>query len=189
MRLLGWKAVGHADRTAPVGPFDNNAFLLSDGDDLVLVDAAQDPRAARVDRRTTVVRRRHHASPPRSHRRTARGRPRDRRPFADEPSDAEAIAAPPGLSGLWDGDVVRVGDTGWRSSGYRPHPGGIALATDRATVITSSRTASSRRGRQTHTRAVRVAVGRHRQLFKRTDDDTIVLPGHGLPTTALSVRT
>ena len=28
-----------------VGPFDNNAFLLSDGDDLVLVDAAQDAPA------------------------------------------------------------------------------------------------------------------------------------------------
>ena len=29
-----------------VGPFDNNAFLLSDGDDLVLVDAAQDAPAS-----------------------------------------------------------------------------------------------------------------------------------------------
>lgn len=175
-----------------VGPFDNNTFLLSDGDDLVLVDAAQDAPAllAWIDGRplsaivTTHRHPDHIAALPEVARATGA------RLLTSRP-DAEAIAAATGLEleGLWDGDVVRVGDTELEVIGLVGHtPGGIALAhrpsNGPASLIVGDCLFPGGVGK-THTpeQFASLLGDVTTKLFDRFDDDTIVLPGHGLPTT------
>nr|NLI51035.1 MBL fold metallo-hydrolase [Propionibacterium sp.] len=175
-----------------VGPYDNNAYLLADGDDLVLVDAAQDA-AALLDwiggrRVSTIVTTHRHpdhiAALPEVARATGArlvtGRP-----------DAAAIAAATGLDleGLWDGDTVRVGAASLAVIGLVGHtPGGIALAhtpdDGPATVITGDSLFPGGVGKTRTPEEFASLLGDvTAKLFDRFGDDTVVLPGHGRPTT------
>jgi len=175
-----------------VGPHDNNAYLLADGDDLVLVDAAQDAAALLAwiggRRLSTIVTTHRHpdhiAALPEVARATGAAL------VTGEP-DADAIAAATGLdlTGLWDGDTVRVGATTLAVLGLVGHtPGGIALAHVPAhgpvTVITGDSLFPGGVGK-THTPeqfdSLLGAVTA--KLFDRFADDTVILPGHGRPTT------
>lgn len=175
-----------------VGPFGNNAYLLSDGDDLVLVDAAQDARALLdwIGGRplsaivTTHQHPDHIAALPEVARATGAR-------LLTSKMDADAIASATGLTfeTLWDGDVVRVGLAELEVIGLVGHtPGGIALAyrpsDGPASIITGDSLFPGGVGK-THTpEQFESLIGDvTRKLFDRFDDETVIYPGHGADTT------
>lgn len=175
-----------------VGPYDNNAYLLADGDDLVLVDAAQDAPALLAwiagRRVSTIVTT--HGHPDHIAALPEVARVTGARLVTSTP-DADAIAAATGLAleGLWDGDTLRVGQAEWQVIGLVGHtPGGIALAHSPAdgpaTIITGDCLFPGGVGK-THTpQQFDSLLGDvTAKIFDRFGDDTVVLPGHGLPTT------
>lgn len=180
-----------------VGSFDNNAYLLAEGDDLVLVDAAQDAPAllAWIDDRplkaivTTHRHPDHIAALPEVARATGA------RLLTSE-KDRAAIESATGLAleGLWDGDTVQVGDTELDVIGMVGHTeGGIGLchcpADGHATVITGDCLFPGGVGKTTSPEAF-ASLYRDvtTKIFDRFDDDTAILPGHGKPTTVGAER-
>lgn len=175
-----------------VGPYDNNAYLLEDDGDLVLVDAAQDAPAllAWIAGRpvSTIVTT--HRHPDHIAALPAVARATGARLVTSTP-DAAAIASATALdlAGLWDGDTVTVGRASLEVIGLVGHtPGGIALAhrpdDGPATVITGDCLFPGGVGK-THTpeQFASLLGDVTAKLFDRFGDDTVVLPGHGLPTT------
>ena len=175
-----------------VGPFDNNAYLLADGDDLVLVDAAQDAGVL-IDwiagrRVSTIVTT--HRHPDHIAALPAVAAATGARLVTSVP-DAAAISSATGLTqeGLWDGDVVRVGDAALEVIGLVGHtPGGIALVhvpdAGPATIITGDCLFPGGVGKTYSPDEFATLLGDVSQkLFDRFGDDTVILPGHGLPTT------
>lgn len=175
-----------------VGPYDNNAYLLADGDDLVLVDAAQEPDVLldwiggrRVSAIVTT-----HGHPDHIAALPAVAAATGARLLTSE-RDADAIAAATGLEfeRLWDGDTVRVGATELEVIGLVGHTaGGIALAhtpADRAaSIIVGDCLFPGGVGKTTTPEAFASLLGDvETKLFGRFGDDTAILPGHGLPTT------
>jgi glyoxylase-like metal-dependent hydrolase (beta-lactamase superfamily II) len=175
-----------------VGPFDNNVYLLADGDDLVLVDAAQEPDVlidwiARRRVSTIVTTHRHSdhvaALPAVAAATGAR--------LVTSVPDAAAISSATGLAqeGLWDGDVVRVGDAALEVIGLVGHtPGGIALAyvpdAGPAMIVTGDCLFPGGVGKTHSPEQFASLLGDvTTKLFDRFGDDTVILPGHGLPTT------
>ena len=176
-----------------VGPMDNNAYLLVEGDSAVLVDAASDAAAllralGSTPLQAVVTTHRHHdhlgalAEVVRATGTTScAGRP-----------DADAIAAATGVGteGLWDGDVVRVGATTLEVIGLVGHtPGGIALAhtpvDGTPTVLFTGDSLFPGGVGKTHSPAEFASLlgDVTAKLFGRFDDEAIVNPGHGRPTT------
>ena len=175
-----------------VGPFDNNAYLLADGDDLVLVDAAQEAGVL-IDwiagrRVSTIVTT--HRHPDHIAALPAVAAATGARLVTSVP-DAAAISSATGLAleGFWDGDVVRVGDAALEVIGLVGHtPGGIALAhvpdAGPATIITGDCLFPGGVGKTHSPEQFASLLGDvTTKLFDRFGDDTVVLPGHGLPTT------
>lgn len=175
-----------------VGPFDNNAYLLVDGDDIVLVDAAQEPDVllALIGDRplsTIVTTHRHpdHIAALPAVARATRARLVTGRP------DAAAIEAATGLTleGLWDGDTVRVGATNLEVIGLVGHtPGAIALAhtphDGPAVLVTGDSLFPGGVGKTQNPRDfASLFHDVTTKLFDRFGDDTRVLPGHGRATT------
>ena len=175
-----------------VGPYDNNAYLLSDGDDLVLVDAAQEASTLLdwIGGRplSTIVTTHRHPDHIAALAEVARAT--GARLVTSKP-DADAISSATGTvqEGLWDGDTVRVGSVELEVIGLVGHtPGGIALAytpaNAPATVITGDCLFPGGVGK-THTPEQFASLfgDVKTKIFDRFGDDTAILPGHGKPTT------
>ncbi len=175
-----------------VGPSDNNVYLLADGDDLVIVDAANDAPAIleAVDGRrvsTIVTTHRHpdHIAALPAVARATRARLVTGRP------DADAIASATGLTleSLWDGDTVTVGATTLGVIGLVGHtPGAIALAhtpaDGPAVLIVGDSLFPGGVGMTRSPEDFASLLGDvTTKLFGRFADDTVVLPGHGASTT------
>lgn len=180
-------------RRASVGPMDNNAYLLVAGGEGLLVDAAADPdallaMAGGVRIATIVTTHRHHdhigalaALADATGARLVAGAP-----------DAAAIESATGVridDRVWDGDVVRVGPIGLSVIGLVGHtPGSITLVHSPAGELTQlfvgdslfpggvGRTASASDFDSLYADVTT-------KLFGAFGDDTVVWPGHGLPTT------
>lgn len=175
-----------------VGPYDNNAYLLADGDDLVLVDAAQDAPVLLdwIGGRpvSTIVTTHRHPDHIAALAEVARAT--GARLVTSKP-DADAIASATGTTqeGLWDGDTVRVGDATLEVIGLVGHtPGGIALAyrpeEGPASILTGDCLFPGGVGK-THTpeQFASLLGDVSAKIFDGFDDDTVILPGHGKPTT------
>ncbi len=190
-------------RTIVVGDMANNAYLLTaaDGDQL-LIDAAAEPDAieallasaapdaARPRLRYLVTTHSHHdhigalAAVAAAH------------PDADTlagDADADAITSATGVRidrRLHDGDVVDLGGLGLAVIGLRGHtPGSVAIACTPSGAAAQVFSGDSlfpggvgNTGRDPQRFASLLADVTAR-LFERYPDNTVVRPGHGLPTT------
>lgn len=180
-------------RHASVGPLDNNAYLLvSDGEGL-LVDAAADPVALLAligDTPVgTIVTTHRHAD--HSGALAVIAQHCGARLVAGTP-DADAIAATAGVhidDRVWTGDVVRVGSVGLEVIGLVGHtPGSITLVYSPADGPVQLFVGDSlfpggpgKTGRPEDFKSLMTDL--EDRIFARFPDDTIVWPGHGLPTT------
>lgn len=192
--LAGTEPIGAGLRltTSSVGPMDNNAYLLTDGADALLIDAADEADVllelvAGLNLVGVVTTHRHA-----DHIRAlaavvaATGAPA----YAGTP-DAAAITAATGVGcrGLWDGDTVGVGGVGLAVIGLVGHtPGSITLAhtpsdaPDRlftGDALFPGGVGKTRSGADFDSLFHDVTT----KLFGRFGDDTVVHPGHGAPTT------
>lgn len=180
-----------------VGPMDNNAYLVVCDDDAVLVDAAQDAPAllSWIDGYpvSAIVTTHRHADHTAALAEVAVVT--DAWLAAGTP-DAEAIASATGLphEGLWDGDIIAVGEDMLEVIGLVGHtPGGIALAhtpeEGHATIITGDSLFPGGVGKtnspQDFDQLLNDVVTK---IFDRFDDDTVILPGHGRPSTVGAER-
>ena len=179
--------------SAVVGTMGNNAYLLVDAGEGLLIDAADDAIAllaliGDTPVRTIVTTHRH---PDHIAALAAVASHTGARLVAGEP-DADAIAEAAGVTiddRVWDGDTVRVGGVELEVIGLVGHtPGSIALAYTPAEGPAHLFTGDS---------LFPGGVGKtHRpddfmsllddvtsKLFDRFADDTVVSPGHGDPTT------
>ena len=175
-----------------VGPMDNNAYLLRTATGSLLVDAAAEPErllaltGPTLD--TVVTTHRHHdhwqalaAVAEATGAALCCGRP-----------DVDAIATGAwveGLTGLWDGDVVQVGDEALEVIGLVGHtPGSIALAyrppTGAAHLLTGDSLFPGGPGRTTAPADFASLMDDlEEKVFGRLPDATTVYPGHGADTT------
>ena len=175
-----------------VGPYDNNAYLLTDGDDVVLVDAAQDADALLAwigDRHvSTIVTT--HAHPDHIAALPAVAAATGAK-LVGPTLDMDAIQDATGLTihGVWDKDAVRVGNVALEVIGLVGHTaGGIALAwipTDQpAVLITGDSLFPGGVGKTNSPEDFdHLFNDVSTKLFGRFSDLTVVLPGHGMPTT------
>ncbi len=176
-----------------VGPMDNNAYLLTQGEEGLLIDAAADILAllsliGDTPVEAIVTTHRHHdhvgALADLAHHSGARlvaGRP-----------DADAIESATGVTiddRVWDGDHVHVGAVELEVIGLIGHtPGSICLA-----YLPSDGPVHLFTGDSLFPGGVGATSGPadftsllgdvETKLFDRFPDDTVVHPGHGLPTT------
>lgn len=178
--------------TRSVGPMDNNAYLLVNGPDALLIDAAAEPSAllrmiAKMNLVGVVTTHRHadHLQALAAVVR-ATGTPA----YAGSP-DAATITEATGVTcrEIWDGDTVALGDVRLQVIGLVGHtPGSIALAhtpddaPDR--LFTGDSLFPGGVGK-THRAADFDSLLNDvtSKLFDRFGDDTVVHPGHGAPTT------
>lgn len=179
--------------SAVVGTLGNNAYLLTDAGESLLIDAADDPVALLAligdsPVTTIVTTHRHHdhiaaLAAVASH--------TGARLVAGEP-DADAIEAATGVTideRVWDGDTVRVGGVELAVVGLVGHtPGSIALVhtpEDRPAHIFSGDSLFPGGVGKTHTPEEFDSLfeGVTTKLFDQLPDDTVVHPGHGDPTT------
>lgn len=174
-----------------VGPMDNNAYLVTGGPVTVLVDAAAEAERLLawvaecapdgVD--VVVTTHRHHDHVGALAEVAA---VTGARCVAGEP-DVDAIAAATGVrcEGVWDGDEIG----GLTVIGLVGHtPGGIALVIPRedeaSALITGDSLFPGGPGRTTNDRDFRQLMDDlESKVFGRFDDDTVIWPGHGKPTT------
>ncbi len=180
-------------RSAVVGTMENNAYLLLIGEQGLLIDAAADPIAllamiGDTPLEAIVTTHRHHdhiealgAVAAHSGARLVAGAP-----------DADAIEAATGVTiddRVWDGDTVRVGDVELEVIGLVGHtPGSIALAYTPAEgpvhLFTGDSLFPGGVGKTAGPAEFTSLLGDvEAKLFDRFPDDTVVHPGHGLPTT------
>lgn len=176
-----------------VGPMDNNAYLLTQGEEGLLIDAAADILAllalvGDTPLESIVTTHRHHdhvgALADLAHHSGARlvaGRP-----------DADAIEAATGTTiddRVWDGDRVHVGAVELEVIGLIGHtPGSICLAYapsgGPAHLFTGDSLFPGGVGATSGPADFASLLGDvETKLFDRFADDTVVHPGHGLPTT------
>lgn len=180
-------------RNAVVGSLANNAYLLLEGEQGLLIDAAADPIALLAMIGDTpveaiVTTHRHHdhvealaALASHSGARLVAGAP-----------DADAIEAATGVridDRVWDGDTVRVGDAELEVIGLVGHtPGSVALAyapaEGPAHLFTGDSLFPGGVGKTAGPAEFTSLLDDvETKLFDRFPDDTVVHPGHGLPTT------
>lgn len=175
-----------------VGHMDNNAYLLSHGDDALLIDAAAEPEVLlrQVERLNliAVVTTHRHADHLQALA-TVVGRT-GAAAYAGGP-DAAAITEATGVTcrEVWDGDVIDLGPVSLAVIGLVGHtPGSITLAHTPADAPARLFTGDSLfpggvgktwRARDFDTLIDDVTV----KLFDRFGDDTFVHPGHGDDTT------
>lgn len=176
-----------------VGTMGNNAYLLTDAGEGLLIDAASDPVAllaliGDTPVRAIVTTHRHHDHIGAL---KAVAEHTGARLIAGEP-DAAAIESAAGVvidRRVWDGDTVRVGTVELNVIGLVGHtPGSIALihspADGPAHVFSGDALFPGGVGK-THSAADFESLfeGVTTKIFDRLGDDTVVHPGHGDPTT------
>ncbi len=181
-------------RSAVVGKMTNNAYLLVDAGEGLLIDAADDPVAllaliGDTPVHTIVTTHRH---PDHVQALAAMAAHTGARLVAGTP-DADAIESATGVTidqRVWDGDTLRVGNTGLTVVGLVGHtPGSIALIHSpdegHAHVFSGDSLFPGGVGQDAHSRGLRLPDddGVTTKLFDRFGDDTVVHPGHGDPTT------
>ncbi|HBX80483.1 MAG: MBL fold metallo-hydrolase [Propionibacteriaceae bacterium] len=176
-----------------VGPLENNAYLLEAGGECLLVDAADDAPALLAwlgGRRpaaivTTHRHRDHWAALAEVAEVTGA------QLVAGDP-DAAAIALGAGVQtpdGVWDGDVLELGGVTLEVIGLVGHtPGSIALVLaepgEPVRILTGDSLFPGGPGKVIRPEAFETLMSDLvTKIFDRFPDDTIVLPGHGLPTT------
>lgn len=176
-----------------VGSLQNNAYLLIEGEQGLLIDAAADPLALLAMIGDTpveaiVTTHQHHdhieaLQAVASHTGACL--------VAGAP-DADAIEAATGVTldgRVWDGDTVRVGDVTLEVIGLVGHtPGSIALAyvpaAGPAHLFTGDSLFPGGVGKTTGPVAFTSLLNDvETKLFARFGDDTVVHPGHGAATT------
>lgn len=179
--------------SAVVGTMGNNAYLLTDAGEGLLVDAADEPVTllALVGDTpiTTIVTTHRHQDHLRAL--AAVAAHTGARLVAGEP-DADAIESATGVTidqRVWDGDTLRVGNTNLTVVGLVGHtPGSIALIHSpdegHAHVFSGDSLFPGGVGK-THTPEEFDSLfeGVTTKLFDQLPDDTVVHPGHGDPTT------
>lgn len=175
-----------------VGPMDNNAYLIRpEAGPAILVDAAAEPGRLKAlvgdDEVGAVITTHRHAdhTGALSEIIAMTGA----QPWCGEP-DAEAIEASTGVTcrTVWDGDVFRLGDIELDVIGLVGHTrGSIALrlrGNPSDHVLTGDSLFPGGPGRTTNDRDFRQLMDDlESKVFGRFDDDTVVWPGHGEPTT------
>ncbi len=180
-------------RRVSVGPLDNNAYLMVDGDQALLVDAAAEPDTllalARGVRIATIVTTHRHLDHVGALAEVADAA--GARLVAGAP-DAAAIEQATGVSvdrRVWDGDRVRVGGVEVEVIGLVGHtPGSIALVYEPADgpveLFVGDALFPGGVGKTgSDADFTRLFTEVTTKLFDRFPDDTVVWPGHGLPTT------
>ncbi|HIT74908.1 MAG TPA: MBL fold metallo-hydrolase [Candidatus Avipropionibacterium avicola] len=172
-----------------VGGMDNNVYLLQDGDNLVLIDAAADPdRLLEVTQGygpdVVVTTHRHH-----DHIGALAELAEQRGPrlFAGAP-DVEAITEATGagpITGVWDGDHITCGPIMLRVVGLVGHtPGAIALALKDELLFTGDSLFPGGPGKTNSPEDFTSLMDDlESKLFARYGDHTAVHPGHGDSTT------
>ncbi|RLP11194.1 MBL fold metallo-hydrolase [Propionibacterium australiense] len=178
--------------TLVVGPLENNAYLLTDGTGHhALVDAADegDRLLEWVAGRTidTIITTHRHADHIGA---LARLAATTRAALYAGAPDVGAIRARTGVEpvGVWDGDTIAVGGDLLQVIGLVGHtPGSIALVvpTEPATtLITGDSLFPGGVGKTTSPAEFdSLYADVTTKLFARFGDETLVLPGHGAPTT------
>ncbi|MGL5406101.1 MAG: MBL fold metallo-hydrolase [Propionibacteriaceae bacterium] len=173
----------------PVGDLQANCYLVVDGDAALLIDAGADADAltsfiashapngldAIV---TTHCHHDHIGALAQIHQRTGASC------WSGAP-DIAAIAAATGITckPLWDGDVVSVGSLIFDVIGLVGHtPGGIALANSDV-IFTGDSLFPGGVGKTTSTTFPSLFTDVVTKIFDRYDDETVIWPGHGKPTT------
>ena len=174
-----------------VGPMDNNAYLISDAQTAILIDAANDPgRLLKLVGPTgpdvVITTHQHHdhlqALPELADRgpRLVAGRP-----------DVSAIAASAGVrepDGLWDGDTVSAGALELEIIGLVGHtPGSVACVLRVAGgvhLFTGDSLFPGGPGKTPDPEAFATLMDDlQTKVFDRFGDDAVVQPGHGDSTT------
>ena len=180
-------------RSAVVGKMTNNAYLLVDAGEGLLIDAADDPVAllaliGDTPVHTIVTTHRH---PDHVQALAAMAAHTGARLVAGTP-DADAIESATGVTidqRVWDGDTLRVGNTGLTVVGLVGHtPGSIALIHSpdegHAHVFSGDSLFPGGPGRVIRPEDFdSLMTDLERKLFDRFPADTIVHPGHGASTT------
>ena len=179
--------------SAVVGPMGNNAYLLTDAGEGLLIDAADDPVALLAligdTPLTAIVTTHRHQDHLRAL--AAVAAHTGARLIAGEP-DADAIESATGVTigqRVWDGDTLRVGNTELAVVGLVGHtPGSIGLIhtpdEGPAHVFSGDSLFPGGVGK-THTpdEFTSLYEGVTTKLFDQLPDDTVIHPGHGDPTT------
>ena len=176
-----------------VGPMANNAYLLTDSGEGLLVDAADDALAllaligdTPIGTLVTTHRHRDHVQAL-----AAIASHTGARLVAGAP-DAAAIESATGVTiddRVWDGDRVHVGNVGLEVIGLVGHtPGSIALAWTpehgAAHLFVGDSLFPGGPGKTTTPEDFRsLMTDLDAKVFGRFGDDTVVHPGHGDPTT------
>ena len=176
-----------------VGPMANNAYLLTDSGEGLLVDAADDALAllaligdTPIGTLVTTHRHRDHVQAL-----AAIASHTGARLVAGAP-DAAAIESATGVTiddRVWDGDRVHVGNVGLEVIGLVGHtPGSIALAWTpehgAAHLFVGDSLFPGGPGKTTTPEDFRsLMTDLEAKIFGRFGDDTVVHPGHGDPTT------
>ena len=179
--------------SAVVGTMGNNAYLLTDAGEGLLIDASADPLPllaliGDTPVRAIVTTHRHH-----DHVQALKAvaEHTGARLIAGEP-DAAAIESAAGVvidRRVWDGDTVRVGTVELDVIGLVGHtPGSIALIhspADGPTHVFSGDALFPGGVGKTQSAADFESLfeGVTTKIFDRLGDDTVVHPGHGDPTT------
>ena len=179
--------------SAVVGPMGNNAYLLTDAGEGLLIDAADEAATllaligdTPVTRIVTTHRHRDHIAAL-----AAVAAHTGARLVAGAP-DADAIAQAAGVTiddRVWDGDTVRVGNVELEVVGLAGHtPGSIALVhrpdDGPAHVFSGDALFPGGVGKTNSPEDFDSLYGDvTAKLFDRLGDDTVVSPGHGDPTT------
>jgi glyoxylase-like metal-dependent hydrolase (beta-lactamase superfamily II) len=175
-----------------VGPGDNNAYLLTDGDAVLLVDAADDAETLRSvlggrELGTIVTTHRH-----RDHWQALATLAAPGVRLVSGTPDAEAIAAGADVStpdGVWDGDAVALGQERLDVVGLVGHtPGSIVLAyrgpEGPTHLFTGDSLFPGGPGKTWNPEDFESLVDDlETKVFNRFHDDTVVHPGHGDATT------
>lgn len=179
--------------SAVVGPMGNNAYLLTDAGEGLLIDAADEAATllalvgdTPVTRIVTTHRHRDHVAAL-----AAVASHTGARLVAGEP-DADAIAQAAGVTiddRVWDGDTVRVGNVELEVVGLVGHtPGSVALIhspdEDHATVFSGDSLFPGGPGQTLCPEDFQsLMTDLVTKVFDRFGDETVIMPGHGLPTT------
>jgi glyoxylase-like metal-dependent hydrolase (beta-lactamase superfamily II) len=176
-----------------VGPMDNNAYLLENGGDAILIDAAndEDRLLALIDNRSlsTIATTHRHGDHIQALADIADAT--GARLVAGQP-DVESIERDAGVSpvvGVWDGDTIALGDTTLEVIGLVGHtPGSITLAYaptgGPVHLFTGDSLFPGGPGKTWRAADFGSLMDDlEAKIFARFDDDTVVHPGHGDDTT------